>query len=489
MAEENRRGHTMLEIPELLDYILSYVSASDCARLMATSRAVFNGARPRVWRDVPNVRCLLSLIPGLNISQTTIQLPPFSLADFSRFHIYSPHVEALTIHDPDVYFSISPWRTLLVKARTAPLLPNLVFLHLNHSHQMQDNQILWIHAFVSPSVRIITAYSPNKLPGCDISISALSVLLDHVKQTSPSLETLAIFPGSAGDDGEQDGQHPLVSLLWEAPFHHHLISLSSLRHLITNTSILSPEGISALGALPHLTSLDLSPKHYDPDITTFRSVPLPSGSFPALCHLSLHFLSLFDIQEIWRMDLMINQLSALDIEFTYPTMATPLLNPYSFWETLFPRICACSPGISNLYIDCGGLEQETTVGPLVIGAFTRHSGALPLQQVSIHRCIDFVARESDNFGLGLQLAWAGVRRLTIPYISVDLDGLSHLAALPMLEHLAVCLAVISTDWAFPLPEQVHAGSTVFHTLELNDPYFDPEEPQMIPSEGLEDLAR
>ncbi|KAG9103916.1 hypothetical protein FRC06_007027 [Ceratobasidium sp. 370] len=353
------------------------------------------------------------------------------------------------------------------------------------SHRMQDDQILWIHAFASPSLRTISAYGSLKFPNGEISISALSVVLGHLKQTSPSLETLATFPISTDDIGEQDSQHPWVSLLWQAPFYSHLAGLSSLRHLVTNTSMLSPEGISTLGALPRLTSLDLSPKHYDPDVATLASTTLPCGSFPALRRLSLHFLSFLDIREIWRMEPMINRLSTLDIELARSTTSMPL-NVYSFFEVLFPRICACSPGISNFAIDLGGIEGRAIGGPRVVQAFAQHSRALPLQQVSIGRCLGVV---QDDDGAVLQVAWAGVRQIKMPHVAVTMDGISRLAALPMLERLAASLPGVFTNWEFPSPEQVHAGSTAFHTLELGDLLLELEEPLALQSGRFKDLAR
>lgn len=56
-----------VEAPEILLHIFKHVSTPDCARLATTSRTVFRALVPRIWRDVPNVLCLLSLIPGISL--------------------------------------------------------------------------------------------------------------------------------------------------------------------------------------------------------------------------------------------------------------------------------------------------------------------------------------------------------------------------------------------------------------------------------------
>ncbi|KAG8767696.1 hypothetical protein FRC12_006103 [Ceratobasidium sp. 428] len=485
----------IIDIPELLELIFADVSVSECAKVLSTSRVVFNAAVARVWNEVPHIRHLLSLIPGLQTllegERITPQLPPFSGVGFSRFLIYSPHVKALNISHAGEFVSIVHWNTLLMKAEEVPLLPSLASLHLDNGRRLViDDEILWIQAFSSTSLRKLTMYSPKtRSMAGDISFIALSVILNHLKKASPSLEQLIVFPDR---DSEQSNQSPLAHLLWEGPFYRHLTSLSSLSHLATNTNIFSPDGILALSTLPNLTSLDLASGHYTPHIKTFEGIALPPGSFSALRHIALHFLSLAEIQEIWNMEAIVNKLSSLDIEFSVVPQpdGTYVVRPNfdGFLSGKIPLICARSPCISNLHLGFGERYGEVTVEHCVTPVMVQNLALLLLQRISIHDCLCTALMNNTFSPTHFQVAqWVGMTELRIPFSKFQsLREISYLAALPNLKSLAISLGGLDLSTEdVPTTEQANTRSEVLHTLELNMMDF-----KMSPSvDTLKDLAR
>ncbi|KAG8737264.1 hypothetical protein FRC10_008393 [Ceratobasidium sp. 414] len=457
-----------MNIPELLVQIFAVVPVSECTRLITTSRAVFNAAAPRIWEEVPDSYYLLSLIPGTGVSMERtglfkIDLPPYSQSDFSRFSIYSPYVKALGISGAAA--TISPWRTLLEKIKGGPLFPNLKFLRWKNSNAVRDNLILWVHVFASPSLRSIETENASDIPACCISSSALSVVLSYLGGACPAFESLSIFPGLAGYTEESDGEQPFSALLWKKPLYYHLANLSNLSQLTTNTSILSPEGILALSALPRLRSLDLSLPTMDlRRVESFEAVSLTPTSFPALHSLKLHFLPLLDIWTIWHdMEPMIARLTVLKLELSPRRINIPETPDFNtFISNYFPLICDRSPNIADLSINWGGLARELFTHNGVLDMYAQHSRRLPLQRLSNR----YFGGPMDNLASSdLQSAWAGITELIIRKYGMVWGELRHLAAFPKLERLSISLNR-EIQWEFPSSGHLCIGSGAFHTLQL-----------------------
>lgn len=360
---------------------------------------------------------------------------------------------------------VKPWYTLLTAAKNSLLLPKLTSLRLYDSYWMCDHQILWVYAFASPSLRSMTTDNALVLPYSDISCYAMSIILAHLRRTSPALESLTIFPGLDYKEGEPDGQSVYLSLLQEEPFHTHLSNFSHLSSFATTTNTLTAGGILALATLPRLASLDLSPMHHHPARSSLKKTDLPPKSFQALRHLGVHFLPVLDIYTIWTMSSLVARLTSLELEFWIPEdlQLDISLEVDKFLRIMIPVISRGSRLISDLTLDWGGPNNRYSSGKH-IDFITVHLATLPLRRLSIRR---FINDEVNNLLLHeIETPWSHIRDLAIPEYHADLDELSHLAVLPRLERLVISLNREHKWESLHLKPARHARSKNFHALVL-----------------------
>lgn len=397
-------------------------------------------------------------------------MPPLSTADFKRLELYAPFVKILNINNGQRGFTTSPWRTLLVRARQKQILPNLVSLKLNGTSK-HDELILWLHIFASASVRTITTAQPGLSQNPQISIAGTSLVLKHLRKTCPKLHHLEIFPGLTdgrenGKD-EFDGEHPFVSILWEASYDVQLRGLTNLTRFSTNTSLLTPEGLLALASLHQLVHLEISATiSGDETENGILPIMLPEGSFPSLCNLSLHYVTLLDIWSLWQTEALVRGLTYLTIKLAFPDNPTAhpaLPNMDWFIFTCFPTICYRSAQLESISLDFGGLDHSWMAhdhGYLIYAPTAKLSH---LQRLSIYRLIG--GRTDQPFLDSLGVIWPCVKELSMPDYFATVNTLQFFATMPKLEQLVVCLSSMNGRWSIPPIESLGpVGSTTFRKL-------------------------
>lgn len=397
-------------------------------------------------------------------------MPPLSTADFTRLELYAPLVKTLSINHEQHSFVPSPWRTLLVRARQAPILPNLVSLKFNGAAK-HDEQILWLHVFASASIRSITTAQPGLPQAPQISIAGASVVLKHLGQTCPALNHLEILPGFTdpqenGND-EFDGEHPFISILWDASYDVHLRNLTSLTRFSTNTSVLTPEGILALASLPKLVHLEVS-STISGDEAEYGIQPnaLPDGSFPSLRELSLHYVTLLDIWSIWHTEALVKGLTNLTIKLAFPDnpdTGLPSIDWFIF--ACFPTICARSTQLESISLDFGGLDRTWIAHDYGFQLYIPTARLSHLQRVSVYRLIG--GRGDQPFLAVLGTIWPHLKELNVPDYFATLETMQSFAMIPKLEQLVVCLSSMNRGWNIPPIESLPpAKSNNFRKLGL-----------------------
>lgn len=294
----------------------------------------------------------------------------------------------LSYWDPLSEIDMSPWRTLMSRAQRRPLLPNLRSLQLMTSTRKFFVQIMWITVLASPSLRSIEArYSGPKPEAAQISMQALSIVLDTVTKSSPLLERLSLIPGLVSDaigvpiTDEADGEERIMSFFTRKPLHQHFQTVQNLRLLTSNTTVLQPSALLVLSQLPHLECLDIQPQYQGHTPTGITPVDLPRDSFPQLHTFKVRMLREENLMNIWEMQAMVANLTCLELYFDLYSdePPTPLTSVDWISEHFIPVVCSRSCRITNLAIDfdaavvdCGDL---ITVGPELLEKIAR----LPLQ--------------------------------------------------------------------------------------------------------------
>ncbi|KAF8604367.1 hypothetical protein BDV93DRAFT_101874 [Ceratobasidium sp. AG-I] len=366
--------HKVLDSAELLGLILGIASTSTCARLISTSRNFFEQGIIYIWKNLLTAKPLILLIPGaevveLDSRQYTIRLPS-PPADFSRFDVYAPLVQSLNTFGPKkrkylAWFNIdSSWQTLELRAQESTLLPNLKEFSLNYNFKQEDEPVLWVSAFISPS---LTAFNAVRVQRGDSAVtsSTLSIILKLVARDCPKIESLTLFPGSLARN--QDSAS-LLHVILEEPISRTWQKFQNLSSLVTDVNALDAKSLSSLGKLPYLNTLEIrgtSQVHpYAaerlPDST--RRAALSEGFFPSLRHLTVLGLHFDDIMTIWDLESVVQELTHLKVLAHHTTDAMQFASLLAI--RFLAILCVRSPKLTDLSVQflpdylCSGFQSQ-----------------------------------------------------------------------------------------------------------------------------------
>ncbi|KAG8745919.1 hypothetical protein FRC10_006723 [Ceratobasidium sp. 414] len=438
----------VLTTPELLSFICQFAKRSDDLNLLRVSRPFFDAAAPFVWENLRGVKNILTLISGIKFvsSEQEPKVQKISISgeklDFKRFRKYAPLVRHLEIYGKDTeQYVIPSWWRLMKHARDKTLLPNLVALTLKTSSPSSSEIMMWIRAFLSPTlVKIaVIPFSPNQ--HTLISYLEASTLLRYIDTTCPSLKHLSLFPNREDAASYKTSQYDghTVMHFWDSSLPRQLARLQSLRELHTTTEVLMPHALSHLAGLPHLETLAIYPTTH-PFTPKKRTLDNP---FPALQRFILNWAHHTLFAEVWQLRVF-EHVTSLALTFvTHPK--TP--NEEVLWtSSLMALIRDNSPNLTSLSIDfhfACGCGNTTDISP--------RSVILPMKELPLHELELVSARlkplnTTDAWSL-VPTVWSQLTVLKLPDELVAARELMWFSELLNLEHLTVNLS-LST----PLPE-------------------------------------
>jgi hypothetical protein len=502
--------HRVLDNAELLGLILGHLNTYACTKLISTSQTFFRQAATYIWKDLKYPRPLLLLIPGVQQTESRrgkkilkvhllivsgsclrliiphqTQLPP-SPADFSRFDLYAPFVRNLWVFGPQRYgrhsnFGIdASWQTLILRARQSPLLPNLKELTIDESFETDDEPVLWVSAFASPSLE---SFRAENMEQTHATSSMTSVILGLLAEHCRDLRQLKLYVGPPDKDNDTPlyhGHHPtkpsLLRVLLGAPVSQTWQTLQNLRSLVTDVSAINMPSLSSLGHLPHLNSIEIhgvEPRTYShqPRFSSdIRNMAFAENSFPNLRRLAVRNLHHEDLVLLWDLEDLVGDLEEVGV-------GIDLVNGYiseekvrsaeKFTSEFFPVLSARSPSLKALIIDLNPSKHDAepiTAMTLDIEQF-KPLITLPLQRVELAYITLQTSEIGDKFfNCRIAMLWPNAVHLKLLHQPVGSDKLHHFASLPSLRYLA-----LRVSWA-----PVHESKTVIldfknlplHTLEF-----------------------
>ncbi|KAG8792674.1 hypothetical protein FRC12_005257 [Ceratobasidium sp. 428] len=253
-----------------------------------------------------------------------VTLPTFSPDLFARFKHYSIFVHKIKFSNtwPSNEFEflslkLQPWTTLSLQAQHGPLLPNLrelQFSGLLH-YSERDQFLLWISAFVSPSVDTLSISTnfDGRLSQ-QLTADVLSLLTQRAPRLKKLTHNLTIQPPR-----HEDSEQSAASWLALSPVTcDHLQSLQHLAHLAIEGGFIDLAIFSELSRLPNLEYLSIFQGHDHNKMLSsiFENAQLLLGSFPSLRTLQLISDTLDDIVAAWKATPLVSGLTAVSLQYS-----------------------------------------------------------------------------------------------------------------------------------------------------------------------------
>ncbi|CAE6397868.1 unnamed protein product [Rhizoctonia solani] len=385
-VDTGTNGRRVVGIRELLDLIVHALDTKQQCKLMGVSKYFFYSAGPVVWRRVPRLDIIMSLVKNVKVKgeksraddkwQFIITLP--WNPDFSRYDLYAPWVQELELYC-ECYVEIANFDKWPSFFNGRVLLPNLRQLTASVDVPVDDIVLIKIlHAFVCPSLTELRTIMPNQGLSEDLCLRVASfyvpALLQKIEVTCPQIEVLEFYPDGISGFDQLFGAERYAPT---SQCKRILSSFSSLRSFNSTTYILKPEILGILGGLPCLESLGIRSTLTEPSVLD-RQLSMPETWFPALKDIRLYQVSPDYVKALW----------------SQPAVAKKLTSALLQINFLHPR----HPGTSPLY-------AENWVGPFL--------EALPelspqLQDVSLHigyldDMLEVPRNKWDDFKLGYDL--------------------------------------------------------------------------------------
>ncbi|KAH7342121.1 hypothetical protein B0J17DRAFT_715256 [Rhizoctonia solani] len=166
MASNPQRPFLLDEIAQRISSFAGYREQRDLAY---TCKQLFSSIAPVIWKEVPHVKIIAKLIPGVRIieesyapedrfyqldSEIRMMFDECSLTDeWIRFWFYAPFVKRLTLLAPHEDCRIQGWRFLFTKLNGSPLLPNLCDLAINGAfYSSYIDRLAWFALCLTPSL-------------------------------------------------------------------------------------------------------------------------------------------------------------------------------------------------------------------------------------------------------------------------------------------------------------------------------------------------
>ncbi|CAE6485529.1 unnamed protein product, partial [Rhizoctonia solani] len=163
-----------LLLPEIAQHIGSYAGYREQRDLAYTCKQLFGSVAPVIWKEIPDVRIIINLIPGVKLIEEpgsdmhmggdgteVIRMAMISDGslleeDWTRYWFYAPFVQHLTPFSCDdiKYCSIKNPRFLFTKLNRGPLLPNLRELTFyGFFGHLRFDRLVWFALCLSPTLQ------------------------------------------------------------------------------------------------------------------------------------------------------------------------------------------------------------------------------------------------------------------------------------------------------------------------------------------------
>ncbi|KAG8709395.1 hypothetical protein FRC09_000691 [Ceratobasidium sp. 395] len=430
----------------LLDTICDHSANKELLCAMRTSRLGFNTAAPRVWKHLKDVQPLLMLLaPVLKLSSVKkpndtmkVTLPTFSPGIFTRFNCYSTFVRKLVVSctwnissSRSVSLQLQPWSTLSCWVRHTPLLPNLESFKVSGYSSDENEVILWISTFVSPSVKTVDVRIPRSVVG-QLSTAAVLGLLT---QKAPKLErvshNLKIMPSKS--DNTPPRKSAASQLALSALTCGHLQNFQYLTGLSISGLFIDSAIFFELSCLPKLQQLAIAHamQRNENFAKIFRDIQLPPRSFPSLQTFQLDSAYLDDIVAIWKVTPLVLGLTKVTLQHITGDPSARIIYGDRTFFSILASMTTCSPHIKEL-----ALESTASLGNEPLTIDLANSPWILLVCLSISRLrlghfrVDAVSLKN------VQQVWPRLVVLEIPEQELTLQHLAYLAQLPELKKIS-----------------------------------------------------
>ncbi|CAE7141687.1 unnamed protein product, partial [Rhizoctonia solani] len=318
----------VMAIPELLDMVTHELDGKDLCMLMYVSKSFFNATGPLIWKRVPRLEVIMSLLDGVQAhrkvwdgGRLTITLPP--KLDFGRYNIYAYWVQALHIDGANVnslkIINLDSFARLL--GGRSPL-PNLRQLTASAFNRLNESLRDVINLFMSPllvEIRVVLPQDRRRVRkrwGGRVPSSYDPEFLEKLKMRCPDIETIEFYL----DRNYAPGHDWFTHCTPNDRIRTTLSSFTNLRSFSSSVHILEPAVIGVIGELPHLESLGIQGMPW-PSSVLDPQLSIPETWFPVLKHLQLRRIPDKDIQTLWRQSPIVRKLVSLviqaDVESSY----------------------------------------------------------------------------------------------------------------------------------------------------------------------------
>ncbi|KAF8598820.1 hypothetical protein BDV93DRAFT_526538 [Ceratobasidium sp. AG-I] len=361
----------VLDTPELINSIFSFLHGYYLIRLMRVSPSFFRIAGPLIWRDVPGLDIILALIRGTVIRRACITLP--DKLDLTRLEVYAPWIQRLEVFNPLSNHRLANSDGLIAIALTQPILPVLRALTLttdieaNPELELED-LVLFTKLFLCPTL-IEIRHVPDASLEQYLDAGGAYSLAQMISSVCPSLQVLEIYPNRK--DFEYGGHSGLVSSTDEG-FPRILSGFSQLRSFSSSAFIFNPRVLEVLGRLPLLESLGMI------DACTSEETPpmldedfkIPATWFPKLRHLQIYDMHPHDISVMWKQPPLVQNLVSVTVK-CYP--CTPDQDEeeeepdgQEWIDGFIADLARSSPHVEKLELDfdvLGWIDQSYSLSP------------------------------------------------------------------------------------------------------------------------------
>ncbi|KAG8767700.1 hypothetical protein FRC12_006107 [Ceratobasidium sp. 428] len=455
-----------------LDIICGYLNKEELLCMLRTSRLCFNAAASRIWRSLDSVKPLIMLLaPTLEfstINRTTsvvnVTLPALSPGVFTRFNCYHNFVRKLRFSGTwpnsggsgSATLRLQSWSTLSLHAQHAPLLPNLNRLELSGSFSNEDEVILWISTFISPSVDTLDFSSSSEARLTPLgTVAVLGLLTQRAPNLKKLSHNLRITPS---EHSRAEKPATLQLVLFFACSHlqnsQHLVHLNIGGYFVDSVILFE---LSRLPKLVHLSIDQMS--SFDENLaTTFRGIQLSMESFPSLQNFQLFTRATDDIVAAWSVVPLVSNLTTVSLKYSSSIgRRVKRLYDDEVLPPILTLISASSPHIQVLTLETAiGFSQTHPIN--LINSPWAHTGSLPLA----HLELKYFSVDADSLR-NVQQIWPCLVTLKIPEQALTLQHIVHLSQLPKLKKLSAARFVGLTE---EVPEMQACGSSPLQTIEL-----------------------
>ncbi|KAG8776910.1 hypothetical protein FRC12_000624 [Ceratobasidium sp. 428] len=470
-------ANSVFSNPILLGAICDNSGNKELLCMMRTSRLGFSTAASRIWGSLDGIEPLLMLLaPTLELLRRNeddeddedvmkVTLPAFSSGVFTRFNCYSTFVRKLiasrtwSINSPEfTSLQIQSWSSLTLQVQHAPLLPNLEDLSFTGSFSSENEMILWISTFVSPSVRTLDLREFRSVSGYLATVAVFSLLT----QKAPELKNLShdfrVVPSR--HDSIVVGKS--ASRLMLSPLAcGYLRNSQQLTHLAVGGLFVDSATLIEISCLPKLQHLGID-QLYNRNknlARTFSDVQLPPESFPSLQNLQLRTAVLNDIVAAWNVIPLVSGLISVTLELILIEKA--VINAFYDDDVLLsilPQMSASSPYLKELTLD-GSIspEDSESLSTNLADSPWIHMRRLSLSYLGL-KSFKVDAASLNN----IQRVWPSLVVLDIPEQNLTLQHLIHLSQLPELKKIIAARIEDIEE----IPEIRERSSSPLQTIQL-----------------------